>query len=77
MDIGPIPLSAIERWADRRRLTDPDEFESFHKSIRAMERVLINHKPRIGAGDKTPPANANAPLTPEAFDAMFVRREPE
>jgi len=38
---GPIPFTAIDRWADRHGITDPDDFRLFHAGIRAADAEYV------------------------------------
>lgn len=38
---GPIPWTAIERYADRYGIDDLDAFERFGRMIRAQDRVYL------------------------------------
>lgn len=40
---GPIPFTAIDRWADRHGIDDAEEFDRFVALIRALDRVLLDH----------------------------------
>lgn len=39
---GPIPWTAIDRYAERHHLADPDEYERFETLIRAMDRAFLD-----------------------------------
>ncbi len=39
---GPIPWTAIDRYADRHGLDDPDVFDEFRRLIRAQDRVYLD-----------------------------------
>ncbi len=54
---GPIPFQAIDRYADRFGISDPDEFNSFVALIAAMDDVLFaaqrkKQKPEPKTGDR-------------------------
>lgn len=36
--VGPIPWSAIDRYAQRHQIDDPDEFDRFNLLVSAMDR---------------------------------------
>lgn len=70
MQAGPVPYGAIDRWATRNEVTDPDEFASLVACIRAMDREWL--------GQTTAPAPAptdhqvaSRPMTMALFDALF------
>jgi hypothetical protein len=68
MQAGPIPWSAIDRWAARAGVDEPDEFELLASCIRAMDGEWL------GQGEKKPePAKQTAqrPMSAELFDALF------
>lgn len=39
--IGPLPWSAIDRYAGRFGIDDPDEFDRFKRLMRAMDRAFL------------------------------------
>ena len=41
--VGSIPWSALDRYAARHGIDDPDEFERFQKLIRAQDRAYLDH----------------------------------
>lgn len=41
MGIGMIPFGAIDRYADRYEIATGDDFEEFHRLIRAMDRAFM------------------------------------
>lgn len=41
MGRGPIPFSALDRYADRYGIADIDEFEQFRVVIRAMDGAFL------------------------------------
>jgi len=43
---GPIPWTAIDRYADRHQLHAVDSFERFHALIRAMDSTYLEHRER-------------------------------
>ena len=51
MGIGPIPWSAIERYATRHNL-DNDELETFERHMRAMENALFEQETNANSGEK-------------------------
>lgn len=40
--IGPIPWTAIDRYAERRQIDDTDEYDRFLRLIRAMDRAFLD-----------------------------------
>ncbi len=42
MGLGPIPWTAIERYAARYRIEDPDEFDRFAHLIGVMDRAFLS-----------------------------------
>jgi len=36
---GPIPWTAIDRWAERHGVTDPDDFEDLVLYVQVMDRT--------------------------------------
>lgn len=40
---GPIPWSAIDRYAARHEIDDLDEFDRFRRMIRAQDRAYLDH----------------------------------
>ena len=57
------PYSAIDRWAQRNGVTDPDEFALLVEMISAMDMAL--------SGTEGQGSTASRPLSPELFDAVF------
>lgn len=43
MSVGPIPFSAIDAYARRHGVDDPDEFALWVRMIRLCDRVFIEH----------------------------------
>ena len=43
MNVGQIPWTAIEAYARRLGVEDPDEFETLVKMIRVCDNVLLAH----------------------------------
>lgn len=41
MGIGPIPWSAVDRYAARHRLDDDEQFDLFARFVRAMDAVFL------------------------------------
>lgn len=41
--IQPIPWSAIDRWAARHAMGDPDDFERLVALVRAQDNALIEY----------------------------------
>lgn len=44
MGTGPIPFSALDRYADRFGLSAPDDFDRFRAIVRAMDDAYLSHK---------------------------------
>lgn len=40
-DMGPIPFSAIDRWATRHGVEDADEFDFLTRAIRAADKAYL------------------------------------
>lgn len=40
---GPIPWSAIDRYAARHEIDDPDDFDRLRRMIRAQDRAYLDH----------------------------------
>lgn len=40
--LGAIPWTAIDRYAQRHGVDDPDEFERFVRLIRLLDRVFLD-----------------------------------
>lgn len=40
---GPIPWSAIDRYAARHEIDDLDDFDRFRRMIRAQDRTYLEH----------------------------------
>ena len=55
---GPIPASSVDRWADRRGLSEADA-DLFRHCIRAMDAEVLTPE--------------ETPMTPDAFKGMFQR----
>lgn len=52
---GRIPWSAIDRYAARHEIDDPDDFDRLRRMIRAQDRAYLDHmaeeaKARAGKG---------------------------
>jgi hypothetical protein len=43
MGVGPIPWTALDRWAVRHAIDDPDEFDEFEELIMSMDQVYLEH----------------------------------
>lgn len=41
--VGAIPWTALDRYAARHGIDDPDEFERFQRLIRAQDRAYLGH----------------------------------
>lgn len=54
---GPVPWSSIDRWLERRGVTDAAEAQTFIRLIREMDEVYLAHDPK-----KTAPA-VSAPVS--------------
>lgn len=66
---GGILFTAIDRYADRIGITDPDEYWTFEAMIRTCDAVWLKH---ANAGGKDKPQEISSePMTPAQFDAMF------
>lgn len=66
---GGILFTAIDRYAERSGITDPDEYWTFEAMIRACDAVWLKHA--NGSGKDKPQNVSSEPMTPEKFDAMF------
>ena len=52
-DGGQIPFVAIDRWASRHGVDDPDDFDDLLRGIRAMDGVYLDYlHERASAGTK-------------------------
>lgn len=74
MGVGPIPWSAIMRWADRR-CYDDDEAALFERAVKAMDTIWLadqSEKNKQGAGTPTKPTISKRKGTMKLFDAMFT-----
>jgi hypothetical protein len=69
MQAGPIPFTAIDRWAARRGVTDPDEFEALVACIRAMDAEWLGQGG--STADPQMPKVSSRPMSPDLFDAVF------
>lgn len=49
MAYGPIPWTAIDAYATRHGITDPDEFEEFVWMIRVMDDVYLEVAAKKGS----------------------------
>jgi hypothetical protein len=67
MATGQIPSGAIDRYAMRHGLDDPDEFELFTQCVRAMDAVYLG----VAKEPATAPEPTARPLSVELFDALF------
>lgn len=70
MSAGPIPASAIARWAQRHGYGIDDEIE-LRFYIRAMDRVFCSN---LRHRSSAPEPEIGRPLTPRLFDALFSSR---
>lgn len=43
MGVGPIPWTAIDRWAERHGIDDPDDYDEFVELISAMDHAYLEH----------------------------------
>lgn len=43
MGVGPIPWTAIDRYAERHGVTDPDDYDEFVELISAMDSAYLEH----------------------------------
>lgn len=69
---GPIPFTAIDRYANRLRIVG-DEFWLLESMVRACDSEWLKHaseKTRKG-GKGRPGTVSSEPLTAERFDALF------
>jgi hypothetical protein len=41
-EFGSIPFTAIDRWAERAGVTDPDDFAFLVRAVRAADRVFMD-----------------------------------
>lgn len=41
MGLGPVPWSAIDRYAERHGIDDPDEYERFVRLIRTLDAAFL------------------------------------
>ena len=41
--VGALPFTAIDRWAIRFGITDPDEFDAFNTLLRVMDAAYLEH----------------------------------
>lgn len=48
---GPIPWSAIDRWASRNGIDDPDEFAELVVCLRALDRVWLDHQAKLAESE--------------------------
>jgi hypothetical protein len=69
MQAGPIPFTAVDRWATRRGITDPDEFEALLGCIRAMDAEWLGQG-ETPVGPQKPKVSAR-PMSSALFDALF------
>jgi hypothetical protein len=51
---GAIPWSAIDRWAQRNGITDPDEFAALVACLRALDRVWLAEQAKQSQADDEP-----------------------
>lgn len=58
---GGISFTAIDRYADRAGITDPDEFWLLEAMIRVCDNVWLKHVNTAGADN--PPTVADKPLS--------------
>lgn len=66
---GGIPFSAIDRYARRSGIIDPDEFWTLDAMIRACDAVWLRHANASGKDKQE--TISDRPVTPAMFDAMF------
>ena len=43
MGIGPIPWTAIDAYAARHGITDPEDFEDLEILVRAQDQAYLDH----------------------------------
>ncbi|MGE0722824.1 MAG: hypothetical protein AB7O45_00540 [Alphaproteobacteria bacterium] len=60
MGTGPIPWTAIDRYAERNGITDPDDLEEFVELVTAMDHAYLEHAAK-DAEQKAKAAKAKAP----------------
>lgn len=52
MGIGPVPWTALDRYASRYRVDDEDEFDVLVRFVRAMDSVFIEDAARRSKPEK-------------------------
>lgn len=53
LSIGPIPWTAIDRYAARYGPHDPDAFDRFERLIAAMDDVVVKRAAEVEPKEKT------------------------
>lgn len=43
MALGPIPWSAIDRYATRHAIDDPDDFDEFVELVMTLDQAYLEH----------------------------------
>lgn len=43
MGVGPIPWTAIDRYAQRHAIDDPDDFDELTELIMTMDQTYLEH----------------------------------
>jgi len=43
MGVGPVPWTAMDRYAARHAIDDPDDFDEFVELITAMDQAYLDH----------------------------------
>jgi len=56
--LGPIPFSAMDRFAARYGISDTDEFDRFQELIRAMDTAYLAQRSGSGGGTVVEEADA-------------------
>lgn len=65
MAAGPVPFSAVDRWAERNGIVDPDEFDDLLRYVQIMDAAYL------GQGVKPKAEPPKREMSPELFDALF------
>jgi hypothetical protein len=66
MSAGPIPYTAIDRWAHRNGV-EPEDFHVLLTVIRAMDAEWLGEGGQQGSTQQV----SARPLSPDLFDAVF------
>lgn len=67
---GPIPWSAIDRWAQRHGITDPDAFDDLVVLVRAQDDAYLSHH-REKADEKRSQAGQGSKAKQDANTEVF------